>query len=151
MMIRGGERPGEHNELNGDVASDRPAVRGRIGDKQVQAAIGHLLRVGVLIAAAVVFVGAVGYVATSGLQKSRFGSFAGAPTGLNSVTGVLHGALHLQSKAVMQLGLVLLILTPVARVVLSAISFALERDWLYVVITLVVLTLLMVGLVGRGI
>jgi uncharacterized membrane protein len=151
MMIHGDERSGEQNELPGSAGHDRPAEHGRIGDKQVQAAIGHLLRVGVLIAAAVVFVGAVGYVATTGLEKSHFGSFAGAPKGLNSVVGVLHGALHLQSQAVMQLGLVLLILTPVARVVLSAVSFALERDWLYVVITLVVLTLLMIGLVGHGV
>ena len=46
------------------------------------------------------------------------------------------------------LGLLLLIATPVARVLFSAIAFAIERDGMYVVITLVVLAILMLSLFG---
>jgi uncharacterized membrane protein len=44
------------------------------------------------------------------------------------------------------LGLLLLIATPVARVAFSVIGFALEKDWMYVVITLIVLALLIYSL-----
>jgi uncharacterized membrane protein len=45
--------------------------------------------------------------------------------------------------------LLLLILTPVARVAFSVAAFALERDWTYVAITLIVLAVLIYSLAGR--
>jgi uncharacterized membrane protein len=48
----------------------------------------------------------------------------------------------------MQLGLFLLIATPVARVVFSLLAFAIQRDHLYVGITLVVLAVLTFSLTG---
>ena len=45
-------------------------------------------------------------------------------------------------RGLIQLGLLLLIATPIARVVFSVAGFARQRDWLYVAITLIVLTLL---------
>jgi uncharacterized membrane protein len=44
----------------------------------------------------------------------------------------------------------LLIATPVARVLLSVLGFALERDWMYVVFTLLVLALLIYTLTSRS-
>jgi len=52
----------------------------------------------------------------------------------------------LSSAGIIQLGLLLLIATPVARVVFSIVVFALQRDWLYVGITLAVLAVLAYGL-----
>jgi uncharacterized membrane protein len=51
-----------------------------------------------------------------------------------------------QPLAITQLGLIVLILTPVVRVAVSAVGFALERDRLYVLITLAVLTILLLSL-----
>jgi uncharacterized membrane protein len=48
----------------------------------------------------------------------------------------------------MQLGLLLLIATPVARVAFSVFAFALQRDRLYVVVTLAVLGVLAFSMTG---
>jgi uncharacterized membrane protein len=45
-------------------------------------------------------------------------------------------------EAVIQLGLLILIATPVARVIFSLVGFVLERDRVYVAITLAVLAIL---------
>jgi uncharacterized membrane protein len=68
------------------------------------------------------------------------------PDNLTSTTAILHGALGMSGRAIIQLGLLLLIATPVARVLFSAIAFALERDYLYVLITLIVLGILLYSL-----
>jgi uncharacterized membrane protein len=49
---------------------------------------------------------------------------------------------------VIQLGILVLIATPVARVLFSMLGFALERDWMYVVITAIVLALLLYSLIS---
>jgi uncharacterized membrane protein len=43
-----------------------------------------------------------------------------------------------------------LIATPIARVLLSLVAFALQRDRTYVVVTLIVLVVLLSGLFGVG-
>jgi uncharacterized membrane protein len=48
----------------------------------------------------------------------------------------------MSARAIIQLGLLLLIATPVARVAFSAVAFAIEHDYMYVVITLIVLAIL---------
>lgn len=121
----------------------------RLSDRRAQTLIGGLLRIGVLVAAAVVVAGAAGYLVGHAGTTTRYGTFTGVAGGLDSVGGVLAGVRHLRSEALMQLGLLLLVLTPVARVVLSVVAFALERDRLYVVVTLIVLVILTLSLSGR--
>ena len=58
----------------------------------------------------------------------------------------MRSAAHLNSEGLMQLGLLLLIATPVARVVMAVVGFALERDRLYVVVSLIVLAILLASL-----
>ncbi len=50
-----------------------------------------------------------------------------------------------------QLGLLLLIATPIARVAFSVVGFAIERDRMYVVFTLIVLAILLYSLLGSGV
>ena len=106
--------------------------------------IGRLLQVGVLIAAAVVALGAAMLLARQG---HAIADFRGESAGLRSVGAVVRGALALDPRAVVQLGLVLLIATPVARVALTLVAFLIQRDRLYVAITALVLALLLYGLV----
>ncbi len=75
-------------------------------------------------------------------------SFAGETAALTSISGVLRGAAAFDSLALMQLGLLVLIATPVARVLFAAFAFALERDWMYVVVSLIVFAVLMATLTG---
>jgi uncharacterized membrane protein len=73
--------------------------------------------------------------------------FHGEPADLRSLSGIVTDALSLQSRGIMQLGL-LLIATPVARVAFSVSAFAQQRDRTYVIVTLRVLAVLLYSLVG---
>ena len=121
----------------------------RPSDAQVGLWISAVLRGGVLLAAAVVLIGAVLYLAAHAFEHIDFSHFHAVAAGLDSVHGVAHGVFAGDSQAVMQLGLLLLVATPVTRVALSLVSFAAERDWLYVVITLIVLGVLVASLFGN--
>lgn len=61
---------------------------------------------------------------------------------------ILRGAASGDGRAVLHLGLLLLIATPVARVAFTLVVFALRRDWLFTVITGVVLTTLALAISG---
>lgn len=117
-------------------------------DLRIEVIIGALLRTGVILAAGVVLLGAVVYFAHHGQEVADYRAFHGAPEALRSVTGIIHGALHMSGRAIIQLGLLILIATPVARVAFSAVAFAIERDYLYVWITLFVLAVLLYSLLG---
>jgi len=63
------------------------------------------------------------------------------------VAGVRHGS----AVAIIVLGLLLLIATPVTRIAVSILAFANERDWRYVAITTVVLVILLISfLLGKA-
>jgi uncharacterized membrane protein len=74
--------------------------------------------------------------------------FAGEPPELRTIAGILAGVRTFHGRNIIQLGLLVLIATPVARVAFSVVAFALERDWLYVGITLLVLVVLLFSLAG---
>ena len=117
-------------------------------DVKLEQIIGDLLRAGVVIAAVVVFAGGIAYLAQNGTAHPDFHSFHGEPSALRGVAPILHDAARLDSRGIIQLGLLLLILTPIARVVFSVFAFAMERDRMYVVITLIVLSVLLYSLLG---
>lgn len=73
--------------------------------------------------------------------------FSGVP-GLASPSEVLRSALAMEPRGLMALGVLVLIATPVARVAFSLVTFAIERDKTYIVITAIVLGLLGWGLVA---
>ena len=109
--------------------------------------IGRLLQLGVLLAAAVVIAGAALLLAHHGSEPVHFGVFRDVASPLRSLGGIVHDARALDARAIVQLGLLLLIATPVARVAFTLVAFAIQRDRLYVVITAVVLLLLLYGLI----
>lgn len=119
-------------------------------DRRVEQIIGRLLQYGVLLAAAVVAVGGVALLARHGGAPADFRTFRGESSTLRSLTAILHGALRLESPAVVQLGLVVLLATPVARVALTLWAFVLQRDRLYIAMTALVLALLLFSLFGGG-
>jgi len=115
-------------------------------DERLEGIIGTVLRVGVLTAAAVGLAGGVIFLARHGGEAPAYHAFRGEPTDLRSVAGILGEAAAFSGRGLIQFGLLLLIATPVARVVLSAVVFALERDGQYVAITLIVLSVLLYSL-----
>ena len=117
-------------------------------DQTVEELIGTLLRVGVTLAAAVVLFGASVYLIRHGRAAPQFHVFKGEPTDLRTISGIVKDALTFQGRGLIQLGLLLLIATPIARVAFSAAAFAIQRDRLYVVVTLIVLAVLIYSLTG---
>ena len=105
-------------------------------DYRLEQIMGNLLRAGVALAAAVVLAGGVWYLAAHGEAQAEFHRFHGS-IGAWPWTQGLPGPL-----ATIQIGLLILIATPVARVMFSLVAFGMERDKVYVAITLTVLAIL---------
>ena len=115
--------------------------------RQAELIISHVLRGGVLLSAAVIILGAVlfyvrylnGAIAfNSGVFPHSFGSVV-QEIGQGNPLAIIAG------------GLLLLLITPVMRVAVSIVAFLLERDWLYTVITIIVLAILIISfLLGKG-
>lgn len=116
-------------------------------DQRLETIIGQLLRAGVLLSAAIVIVGGVLYLVQFHAAHVDFHRFVAGGADTRTVQGILRSAVHLKSTGLMQFGLVLLILTPVARVALAVVGFALERDHLYTAVSLIVLVILVLSLI----
>jgi uncharacterized membrane protein len=114
-------------------------------DQRIELIIGNLLRSGVLLSATVVILGGILYLVRHGHNVADYRTFQGELSPLRTLAGIFHGALQLRGRAVIQLGLLLLIATPIARVIFSAIAFVRERDYLYVAFTLAILTYSLLG------
>jgi len=119
-------------------------------DERMERFIGGLLRIGVLLAAALVLAGAVVFLAHQGGERPDYRVFRGEPRALRGVGGIVREALALDGPGLIQTGLLVLIATPVARVAFSVFAFAAQGDRAYVVITLVVLAVLGFSLLGTG-
>ncbi len=117
-------------------------------DERLGRVMANLLRAGVILAAGWVLVGGFLYLTKYSSALPDYRVFRGEPTDLRHVSGIVEDALALCRRGMIQLGLLLLIATPIARVAFSALAFVLERDWLYVLVTLTVLALLLYSLVG---
>lgn len=126
------------------ISADRPGWT----DQQVEQTIGNLLRIGLIMATVVVATGAVIYLTRHGSEQPDYRVFRGEPADLRGIGGILHDAAALSGRGLIQLGLLLLLATPVARVAFSILAFALQRDRLYVGVTVVVLGVLLYSIVG---
>jgi uncharacterized membrane protein len=117
-------------------------------DEQFDIVLAYVLRVGVVVSALVVACGGVVFLTRHGFERPSYHVFRGEPGDLTSIRGILNDAMHVSGRGLVQLGLLLLVATPIARVVFSVIGFTRQRDWLYVTITVAVLTLLSYSLLG---
>jgi uncharacterized membrane protein len=119
-----------------------------ITDRQVERSISILLRSGVLLAASVVLLGGILYLVRPGSVRPDYHVFRGEPVELRRPDLVIRGAFAGHPDAIIQFGLLLLILTPVARVAFSVAAFATEHDRMYVLITIIVLAVLLYSLLA---
>lgn len=117
-------------------------------DQRIETIIGGLLRSGVVLSACVILIGSFAYLKQQGHARVEYGIFRGEPPDLRTVRGIAADALAGYGTAIIQLGLILLIATPIARVIFSVFAFAVQRDILYVLLTLVVLAVLAFSLSG---
>jgi uncharacterized membrane protein len=115
-------------------------------DQRMEIIIANLLRAGVILAAAVVFLGGIGYLIHHGEEQADYRTFHGADVNYRAIGSVVSRATHLDALAIIQLGLLLLIATPIARVAFALVAFGLEKDRLYMIITTIVLAVLLYSL-----
>ena len=114
--------------------------------EKIDNVVGNLLRIGVSMSGAVVFAGGLIYLVRHGSEMPAYHVFRGEPAGLRTLRGIMQDAGALRGRGIIQLGLLLLIATPVARVAYLVYAFARQGDRLYSLIALIVLLLLICGL-----
>ena len=120
-----------------------------LADKDVQVILGTLLRVGVISSMTVVFIGGIVYLLSNHSNLVNYREFDAGKSGMSSIISVYRGVLAGEGMAIIQFGTLLLIFTPVARVVFSVFSFLIERDYLYVAIALLVLVVILISLSNK--
>ncbi len=118
-------------------------------DVRLETMVAVLLRTGVSIAALVVLGGGVCYLILHGADVPGNRVFHGVAAEYLSPRAILHAAASGDCLGIVQLGLLLLIATPVLRVGLALVGFGLERDRTYVTVTAIVLAILIVSLIGK--
>jgi uncharacterized membrane protein len=119
---------------------------GKFNDQRMETMMGRLLQAGVLLASATVLLGGVLYVKANASHPASYHTFASEPGDLSHPLQLPALLAHGNPAAIIQLGILLLIATPIARVVFAVIGFAIERDRLYVLVSLIVLAVLIFGL-----
>ncbi len=110
-------------------------------DTDIQVIIGWVLRLGVFISMVVVFAGGVVFLFRHGNETADYHLFRTLPAFVQ-VNRIGNGILNFRGRAIIQAGIILLIATPIVRVIFSAIGFVLEKDYLYIGITLLVLAII---------
>ena len=113
-----------------------------MSDRRIEQVIGTLLQAGVLLSATVVLAGGVWLLIEWGRESPNYRHFQPIDVVLRTPAGIIASLRHPDPRSLIQFGLLLLIATPVARVVLSLAAFVLQRDRVYVTVTLVVLAVL---------
>jgi uncharacterized membrane protein len=122
----------------------------RMNDERLDGIVAVVLRTGVTLAAALVLAGGIAFLASHDRQLPDYRKFHPEPTPLTTIVGVWQGAMHLDPIYLIQLGLLVLIATPVVRVITCAAGFALERDWMYAAVSLIVLVCLLASITISG-
>ncbi|CAM4284335.1 Uncharacterized membrane protein [Pedobacter westerhofensis] len=115
----------------------------KMTDYDMEQLIGQVLRLGVLISGSVAIVGGIWYLYQQGSGLPHYSTFNGEPAGYTSLTGILSGLAKGSASEIIQLGVVILIATPIVRIFFSLVSFIIEKDRLYIVITSIVLFIIL--------
>jgi uncharacterized membrane protein len=119
-------------------------------DKPLETVIGYTLRIGVVAAAVLVLTGGVYYLIENAGAAVDYHTFHPAAKHSLDLSAIVQNALALNSFGIIQLGLLVLVATPIVRVMFSVIAFALERDLLYVAVTVIVLAVLLYSFLAKG-
>jgi uncharacterized membrane protein len=118
-------------------------------DQKIDQVMGLVLRTGVILAAVIVLAGGIVYLTRHPGAVRDYHVFQGEPAEYKGLGAIAHEAAALKGRGLIQLGLLVLIATPIARVVFSLLAFLWQRDWTYVMVTAIVLGLLVYSLFGR--
>ncbi|MDB5025476.1 MAG: hypothetical protein JWP78_3231 [Mucilaginibacter sp.] len=120
-----------------------------LADQDIEWLIGLQLRFGVVIASLIVLIGGLVYLTQSGTSAiPHYHSFIGTKAGLTTLGEIFKGVYTINAKGIIELGVVALIATPILRVAFSLVGFIIEKDKMYICITITVLAVMMVSIFG---
>ncbi len=128
------------------MSETQPQKKAMLDDARMEQLMGLLLRFGVVLASTVVLAGGAFYLEDHAWQTADYRKFVPHPLSLRHPAGLVSGMAHGDAAAIIEVGILLLIATPVARVVFAVIAFAAEKDKLYVAVSLIVLAVLVFGM-----
>ena len=111
-------------------------------DRRIEAILGNLLRIGVIISGSVVIIGAVLFLARHGSEIPSYHIFKPDNFNFSDFHDLFRGLTTFRSVSIMELGILLLIAIPFLRVLFSVFAFVYEKDYMYVVFTVFVLLVL---------
>jgi uncharacterized membrane protein len=117
-------------------------------DTDMQLLLGRVLRAGTVISISIVFFGGILYLYRHGHSVANYKVFIGTPDFVHQAASLFSGAFSLKGQAIIQIGIILLIATPILRVIFSAIGFVFEKDHLYVGISLLVLFIIFMSMLS---
>ena len=118
-------------------------------NKKMQLLISSTLRIGVIAACTIALISGIYYLISHGMDPMPdYSSFHGESADYTTLTGIFSGLWRFQAESWIQLGVIVLMLTPISRVILSLFDFAFQCDWLYVSITAFVLAVIIANSVG---
>jgi uncharacterized membrane protein len=120
-----------------------PLLKKKIVDTDLEMVIGQLLRYGVILSSIIVAAGGLVYLYRHGSEFPLYRQFKGEPAKMKQIKPLWAAVLRGEGRPLIQLGLLVLIATPIARVLFSVFGYLLEKDYLYTVITLVVLVVIL--------
>jgi uncharacterized membrane protein len=119
----------------------------KFGEKDFQKIVGNLLRYGVWISLSVAFIGGIVYLLHHGNDIESYSVFKENDQNIFEViAAVYNGVVQGRGESIIFFGIVLLFLTPVFRVLLSLFSFLFEKDYLYVIITTIVIGIIIMSI-----
>ena len=118
----------------------------------IEAWISYALRIGVLLAAAIILVGLLVYLfrGPTGTDPRSFSALLHEHASSVSLSGIFRGVADGSGTAIIELGVLVLILTPTVRVGMTLFLFTAEREVIFLVIVSIVFAILLIGLIGVG-
>lgn len=113
-----------------------------IDDQQIKTGISMILSTGVRVSALITAVGALLYLAGAATAAVDYSKYSPNSTPYTDFQNILNGLKMGDSAAIIQLGIVVLLLTPLMRVIYCCFEFSKRQDWQYSIMTALVLAVL---------
>lgn len=120
----------------------------KLTEERIEQIIGYLLRAGVVLSMFIVTIGAAVFLWRHGMEPPRYAVFRGEPADLRTIPGILGDLSAFRGRGLIQFGMLTLMATPVARVLFSLIAFVAAKDRVYIVVTVIVLSVLLYSITG---
>jgi len=119
-------------------------------ERAIEIKIALVLASGVVISCLVVAFGAVLFLMHHGQDQMHFHVFKGEPLYLSNLPLLLRALTEGKAIAIVQTGLLILIVTPLVRVLLTFLMFVRLKDAKFACISLLVSLILLVALFGEN-